>query len=106
VNVTILVVFFVLVKNVLNQHESFAAAAGCKSYSVSVSYKYNHDMYSVIIRLIFVLLPQLIDAGKYVVFTRLEVYLYSHPNVILYQGLLMEINSKLHIHFLYKKLFF
>ena len=39
-NVTILVVFFVLVKNMLNQHESLAAAAGYKSYSVSVGYKY------------------------------------------------------------------
>jgi hypothetical protein len=89
-NVTILVVFFVLVKNMLNQYESFAAAAGCKSYSVSVSYKYNYDMYGVIIRLIFVLLPQLIDAGKYAGFIQLEVYLYSHQNMILYQGLLME----------------
>lgn len=89
-NVTILVVFFILVKNMLNQHESFAAAAGCKSYSVLVSYKYNYAMYSVIIRLIFVLIPQLIDSGKYACFTRLELYLYSHPNMILYQGLLME----------------
>ena len=56
-------------KKMLNQHESFAAAAGCKSYSVSISYKCNYDMYSVIIRLIFVLLPQLIVTGKYASFT-------------------------------------
>lgn len=89
-NVTVLVVFFVLVKNMLNQHESFAAAAGCKAYNISVSYKYNYDMYSVIIRLIFALLPQLIDTGKYACFTRLAVYLNSHQNMILYQGLSME----------------
>jgi hypothetical protein len=77
-------------KNMLHQHESFAAAAGCKSYSVSVSYKYYYDRYSVISRLIFVLLPHLFDIDKYACFTRLEVYLYSHPNMILYQGLLMK----------------
>ena len=54
----------------LHQHESFAAAAGCKSYSVSVSYKYNYDRYSVISRLIFVLLPHLFDTDA--CFTRLE----------------------------------
>jgi hypothetical protein len=90
VNVTILAVFFVLVKNMLHQHGSFAAAAGCKSYNVSVSYKYNYDRCSIISRLIFVVLPHLFDTDKYACFTQLEVYLYSHPNMIVYQGLLME----------------
>jgi len=77
-------------KNMLNQHESLAAAAGCKSYSVSVSHKYSYDRYSVIIRLIFVLLRQLIDAGKYACFTQLEMVMYGHQNMILYPDLLME----------------
>jgi hypothetical protein len=67
-NVTILIVFFVLVKIMLNQHESFAAAAGSKLCCVSVSYKDNYDMYSVIIRLILVLFPHSIDTGKYACF--------------------------------------
>jgi hypothetical protein len=34
-------------KNVLNQHDSFAAAAGPKSCCVSVSYKYKYDTYKI-----------------------------------------------------------
>jgi hypothetical protein len=68
VNATILVVFFVLVKNMLIELERFTAAAVCSSCSIFISYKYNYDMCSVSIGLIFVLLPQSIDTGKYACF--------------------------------------